>query len=146
MSTSDEQFKLVFKSTGEEKAALLEKFIKDQSTSNEQKLKYREERVLINYEIKKWQEVLNDIAIIERTSVLCRTLSALKFKAIIQDQCRKVRLSIQQMINDNSSSDELDTLLLNVNQEKVDDFLDGQTSTKPSQSSTKQNKRQKRGT
>lgn len=76
MSTSDEQFKLIFKSTGEEKAAvrfiglfifrkcfssyqILEKFIKDQSTSDEQKLKYREQRVIVNYEIKTWQGKLN---------------------------------------------------------------------------------------
>jgi len=143
MLSVDQQFKIDVGSNDEEKIQYLTSVINDQSTSDVQRIKCRQLRVVINYEQKRWKKVLDDINVLEQTND-CGSLSVLKIKANIQECCRKARLSILEMINNGDNTDEHETLLLNIKQENIDELIDGHMPTKRSLSTSKANKKFKK--
>ncbi|CAF3010269.1 unnamed protein product [Rotaria sp. Silwood2] len=93
---SGEQFKNINK---DDKLELLFCAIDDRRIPANKIEKYVRERIYINYENKKWQDVIDDIKTFEQTNK-STLFSILKIKAEFQEFCRKARLSIIKMMND----------------------------------------------
>ncbi|CAF4839577.1 unnamed protein product [Rotaria socialis] len=127
MSSSGNVFKLL-EIDGKTQIALLTKFIDDISLTGCQRQAYRQQRILMNYREKKYQDVLDDVKILEGTGDISGLLFIIKLKSGIHEQCRLARLPLMKKINEGDNTEEYETLFLNLRQDKVDAFMNGKFS------------------
>ncbi|CAF4419441.1 unnamed protein product [Rotaria sp. Silwood2] len=115
---SGEQFKNINK---DDKLELLFCAIDDRRIPANKIEKYVRERIYINYENKKWQDVIDDIKTFEQTNK-STLFSILKIKAEFQEFCRKARLSIIKMMNDGDHTEGHEKLFFSISQNKCENL------------------------
>ncbi|CAF4621490.1 unnamed protein product [Rotaria sp. Silwood1] len=98
MSSSDQLQLKIMLGSNEEKIKLLTNIINNQTSTKDQIKSARELRVGINFELKQWQDVINDINMLEKT-IDSTELQVMKSKATIQECCRKERVSMMNLIH-----------------------------------------------
>ncbi|CAF4086473.1 unnamed protein product [Rotaria magnacalcarata] len=91
---------------------------------------------------KKYQDVLDDVNILEGTGDISGVLFIIKLKSGIHEQCRLARLSLMKKINEGDNPEEYETLFLYLRQDKVDAFMNDRSIIQP-QSNVTPNKRKK---
>ncbi|CAM4785762.1 unnamed protein product [Rotaria magnacalcarata] len=141
MSSSGNVFKML-EIDDKTQIELLSKFIDDISLTDSQRQAYRQQRILMNYREKKYQDVLDDVNILEGTGDISGLLFIIKLKSGIHEQCRLARLSLMKKINEADNPEEYETLFLNLRQDKVDAFMNDRSIIQP-QSNVTPNKRKK---
>ncbi|UJR30767.1 hypothetical protein I4U23_018287 [Adineta vaga] len=145
LSSNESQLKIILGDTKEEKIQFLTNIINNQAANQDKKNKSLQLRVGINYELKRWQDVINDINTLQQT-INTAELQVMKSKATIQECCRKERISIMDMVHNGEHTDEIELHFFNISQRSVDDFIEGQSVTKGRGSTATTNKRQKKFT
>jgi len=119
------QVAIIVETNHSEQLKNLTTIINDASTPNDLKIHCLQSRVIINIELKRWNEVIQDVNALEALSIDSPSLSMVKIKAQIQDCCRQGRTAIMEIINNGYHSNEIEQFFLNISQKNVDQFLDG---------------------
>ncbi|CAF2847915.1 unnamed protein product [Rotaria sp. Silwood2] len=96
--SSSEQFEEI---EDDDRLQLLSDLINNPSTSDKKKAKCLHQRIIINYENKKWLNVVDDIKMFEEINN-SGVFSVLKIKVRLYEHCRKARLSIMKMMDNGS--------------------------------------------
>ncbi|CAF4395295.1 unnamed protein product [Rotaria magnacalcarata] len=122
---------------------MLTNLLVDKSSSEIERREFRRQRILINYEEKKYKDVLHDINIIEQTENISGLLLVLKLKPMIQEQFQKARSILMEQINNGGkilirsdssdkivslytdNSDDCEALFLNLRQDRVEQLMNG---------------------
>ncbi|CAF1487606.1 unnamed protein product [Rotaria magnacalcarata] len=104
---------------------MLTNLLVDKSSSEIERREFRRQRILINYEEKKYKDVLHDINIIEQTENISGLLLVLKLKSMIQEQFQKARSILMEQINNGDNSDDCEALFLNLRQDRVEQLMNG---------------------
>ncbi|CAF1121948.1 unnamed protein product [Rotaria magnacalcarata] len=124
MSVFNENVKM-FCNDNNKQIKMLTNLLVDKSSSEIERREFRRQRILINYEEKKYKDVLHDINIIEQTENISGLLLVLKLKSMIQEQFQKARSILMEQINNGDNSDDCEALFLNLRQDRVEQLMNG---------------------
>ncbi|CAF2154976.1 unnamed protein product [Rotaria magnacalcarata] len=124
MSVFNENVKM-FCNDNNKQIKMLTNLLVDKSSSEIERREFRRQRILINYEEKKYKDVLHDINIIEQTENISGLLLVLKLKPMIQEQFQKARSILMEQINNGDNSDDCEALFLNLRQDRVEQLMNG---------------------
>ncbi|CAF2072400.1 unnamed protein product [Rotaria magnacalcarata] len=125
MSVFNENVKM-FCNDNNKQIKMLTNLLVDKSSSEIERREFRRQRILINYEEKKYKDVLHDINIIEQTENISGLLLVLKLKSMIQEQFQKARSILMEQINNGDNSDDCEALFMNLRQDRVEQLMNAE--------------------
>ncbi|CAF0803163.1 unnamed protein product [Rotaria sp. Silwood1] len=113
------------KTTNDQVIQGLSKLINDSSTDENEKIKYIHKRIYMNYEKKKWINVIEDVNLYQKMTK-SKKLEKLKIKSEFQQFCHKSRMAFIEIADDSDiDDDERERFSLTLSAKHADDFING---------------------
>ncbi|CAF1058000.1 unnamed protein product [Rotaria sordida] len=103
----------------------LSKLIDDPLTDENEKIKYIHKRIYMNYEKKKWINVIEDVNLYQKMTK-SKKLEILKIKSEFQQFCHKSRMALIEIADDSDiDDDERERFFFTLCAKNADDFING---------------------